>query len=296
MKNIIKWKEGEQSWVGWIKKRIDNNLNFLCLGEGATGSGKSWGMLSIAHDIDPEFEVKQVAFSFKEVMSIINSDWFKKKKWKIIIFDEAQIDISNRAWQSLMNKLFNYLLSTFRNQNIILFFTSPYSDFLDSQSMKLIHAKFEVRGHSKKTKKTTIRPKLLQYNSKLKKFYEHSLFVLRNKRMEKLVKWYVNKPPQHLIEPYEKAKREFTDKLNKSIARELENLENKDENKKELNPDTMQPDIWEIAKQGYKWQKDIANKLSEKYGRKIYAEKVCNHVKVMRNKGWDIKQFQIKEK
>lgn len=225
MKNIIMYKEGEQSWITWIKKRIKNNLNFLAITEGPTGIGKSWAMIRIAYDIDNTFEARQIAFSFKQVMEIINSDWFKEKKWKTIIFDEAQITISNRQWQSLTNKLMNYLLSTFRHRNIILLFTSPYADFLDSQTMKLMHCKLEIRGHSRKINKTHIRPKLLQYNSKLKKFYEHSLYVSNRGGAKKLVNWFVTKPPKHLIEPYEKMKVEFTDELNKAIQLDLEKLD-----------------------------------------------------------------------
>jgi len=234
MKNIIKYKEGEQSWILWIKKRIKNNLNFLAITEGETGAGKSWSLLSIAYQIDKEFESRQVSFSLKQVMETINSDWFNEKKWKIIIFDEAQTEISNRSWQSLTNKLMNYLLSTFRHRNIILLMTSPYSDFLDAQTMKLMHCKFEVRGHNKKKKVTLIRPKLLQYNSKSKKFYEHSLYVIKDRKLNKLIYWYVPKPPQVLIKPYELDKVAFTDRLNKSILDELNKIENKDEKKEEL--------------------------------------------------------------
>ena len=227
MRNIIKKKVGESGWVTYIKKRIRHNLNFLAIAEGPTGIGKSWMLIRVAYEIDKDFETRQVAFSFKQVMEIINSDWFKEKKWKIIIFDEAQTDISNRQWQSLTNKLMNFLLSTFRHQNIILLFSSPYSDFVDSQTMKLIHCKFEVRGHSKKRKITLVRPKLLQYNSKLKKFYEHSLYVIDKNRYNKLVFWDVNKPPQHLIEPYEKDKTEFTSRLNKDILQDLQEFADK---------------------------------------------------------------------
>jgi len=179
MKNMIMYKKGESSWVRWIKKRITHNLNFVSLAQGPTGIGKSWAMLKLAYDIDSTFTIDQVAFDFKGVMEIINAEWFKKKKWKIIIFDEAQTSISNRQWQSKANKLMNYLLSTFRHQNIIFLFTSPYSDFLDSQSMKLLHCVFDCKGWNKKTKKSTMRPKLLQYNSKMKKFYEHSLYAIK---------------------------------------------------------------------------------------------------------------------
>jgi hypothetical protein len=150
MKNIIKKKKGEASWITWIKKRIRNNLNFLAMATGPTGVGKSWTMLSIAYQIDPEFSIEQVSFSFSGLMQIINKfndkdNELSKKKYKVCIFDECQTDISNREWQSKVNRLFNYLLSTFRHQNIIVLFTTPYQDFIDTQSLKLIHAVFECK-------------------------------------------------------------------------------------------------------------------------------------------------------
>jgi hypothetical protein len=228
------YKQGEHSWVRYIKMRIKSNLNFLALAEGSVGAGKSWAMLSVAYLIDQTFDIRQVAFSFKEVMHIINADWFKKKKWKIIVFDEPQISISNRQWQSLTNRLFNFLLSTFRHQNVILLFATPYADFIDVASQKLLHCKFEVKGHSTKTNLTTIRPKLLQYNSRMKKFYEHSLYVTHKGKSgasTKLVKWNVPRPPQHLIDPYEEKKSAFTHSLNKDIEGQLDTMETKQKEK-----------------------------------------------------------------
>jgi len=238
------YKQGEHSWVRYIKMRIRSNLNFLALAEGSTGVGKSWAMLSVAYLIDPSFEPRQVAFSFQEVMQIINSDWFKEKKWKIIVFDEPQVSISNRQWQSLTNKLFNYLLSTFRHINCILLFATPYADFIDIASQKLLHCKFEVKGHSAKTNLTTIRPKLLQYNSKLHKTYEHSLWVMHKGQLggsTKLTKWNVPKPPQHLIDPYEEKKTAFTSKLNKSIQSQLFMMDAKQDKKDKKDASELEP-------------------------------------------------------
>lgn len=221
-------------------------------------SGKSWGMLSLAYNIDPEFSIDQVAFSFREVMTIINSDWFKKKKWKIILFDEPQTDISNRAWQSLTNKLMNYLVSTFRHQNIVLLFATPYSDFIDSQTKKLIHCVFDVRGHSRKTKKAQIRPKLLQYNSKMKKFYEHSLYVIDRGGYNKLTMMFIDEPPKHLIKPYEEKKTAFTDALNKDIQRQLDALAEKNAPKILLDDDEPEP-IHTLSAHFQRWYHHIEN-------------------------------------
>lgn len=221
MKNLVMWKKDQHAWVTYIKARINSNLNFIAIAEGSTGIGKSWAMLSVAHSIDPDFNVSQVAFSFREVMEILNDKDFKKKKWKVIFFDEPQTEISNRAWQGLTNKLLNYLISTFRHQNVIFLMATPYADFIDSQTQKMIHCKLEVKGHSRKTLLTTIRPKLQQWNSNMKKYYYHSLMVSSKMGVFKMTQWKVIKPPQHLITPYEKKKTQFTAGLNKDILRQL---------------------------------------------------------------------------
>ena len=289
MKNLVLHRPDEDSWITFIKKRINNNLNFLAIAEGETGIGKSWSMMSIAHSIDPTFEASQVVFSFKGVMELLNSEDFMKKKWKIIVFDESQTDISNRAWQSLTNKLMNFLLSTFRHRNVILLFTSPYSDFLDSQTMKLMHCKFEVRGHSRKTQLTQIRPKILQYNSTLKKFYYHSLHVIKDKKVHKLVFWNVRKPPEHLIEPYEKAKLEFTTKLNKEILADLQNVSQKKNKKEIVNDESIgktdyQKAILRYQELGVKDRKELNEKLKQE-GFCSALPKICRAIKQLRKYG-----------
>ena len=241
MQPMIMYKKGENSWARWIRKRISLNLNFLSLATGPTGVGKSWGMISLACKISPDFEAKQVAFSFKHVMQILNSSWFKEKKYKIIVFDEAQITISNRDWQSKTNKLMNYLLSTFRHQNVILLFTTPYSDFLDSASMKLIHVEFEMLGVDQKKKITRIRPYILQYNSKMKKYYRHTLNVIRKSRIFKMPFLNLPKPPKNIIIEYEQAKTEFTSNLNAGILKELQSEE------KKANGDTFNPEAIKLT-------------------------------------------------
>jgi hypothetical protein len=230
MQNLIMYKKGENSWVRWIKKRIKHNLNFMALLEGPTGIGKSWSSCRIAYDLDNKFNPKeQVCFSFKDIMRIINrfndpNDELSKRAYKVIVFDEVQVDLSNREWMNKIHRLFGYLTTTFRNQNIILLFTSPYSDFIDSATMKLIHARFEVKGWNKKTSMTHIRPKILQYNSKLKKFYEHSLYVIKNKQTKKMTDWFLPRPPEQVIQFYEEMKTNFTQELNKRITMELEGI------------------------------------------------------------------------
>jgi hypothetical protein len=289
---------------------VEPHHNFVANGIVVHNSGKSYAMLRVGYMIDQEFNpYEQVAFSFKGVMDIINkfnnpNEELSKRKYKVLIFDEAQTDLSNREWQNRVHKLFNYLLSTFRHQNIIVLFTSPYADFLDSQSMKLLHVKFEIKGWDKSSKTTTIVPKILQYNSSLKKFYYHLLFVNKEGRRTKMRKWMIKSPPIHIIEPYERMKTAFTTKLNQQITDELNSMEEEKTNGKKgtdfnnkLNPDSIQPIIWEVVTtEGFRTQKELIKQLELKINKKIDLGQLNRNIKSMYKKGWNVYQYKIEAK
>ena len=286
MKNLVMYKKGKNSFARFILKRLKNNLNFMGLFFGETGSGKTWSAISLSQSIDPDFEVRQIAFDFKEMMSIINADWFKAKKKKIIVFDEPQISISNRTWQSLTNKLMNYLVSTFRHQNIIVFFCCPYQDFLDSASMKLLHATLECVAIDKKKKLCIVKPLLPQYNSRMKKYYYHAVYVIRDGGAEALRMVGIKKPTDELIKQYEQRKEMFTSALNKSIEEQLEQIDKpKAKERREIELTLNQEDIENCWKEGMFKQKDIAEKLGK------VSSQICVSIKSMRKKGYSPRDY-----
>ncbi len=288
MKNAIMFSTIEHSWIRWIKKRIKNNLNFLAMFTGETGSSKSWSALSVAHKLDPDFSVRQVTFGFAELMKLINEfndpkSELSKRKFKVLVPEEVQVSFSKKDWQSRTNKLWNFIISTFRNQNIILLMSSPFMEYLDSASMKLLHANFECRGWSAKTRLANVRPKILQYNSKQKKFYEHSLYVLRDGKYNKLTHWKIPAPPKHLIIAYEKKKTEFTNRLNKKVYEELLRIENKEENgRKPLTE--RQKEVLELVARG-----GIINATQ---GLDISETAVYKHLSLAKNKGYTVEEFK----
>jgi len=219
-----------------------------------------------------------------------------KKKHKVVIFDEAQTSTNRRDWQSKVNKYLNFLLSTYRHQNIITLFTSPYEDFLDSAALKLFHVKFECKGWSKKTRKSKMTPKIYQYNAQRSKMYEHPLYVIKENGAVPLRVWIVGCPPKEMTGPYEVEKFKFTNALNQRITQELEEMSHaenvpKINIKNELNPLSMQPDIWqEVVDNGYNTQTELANKLGKDIAQ------VNRNITSMRKKGWDIRKFRKSEK
>jgi hypothetical protein len=223
---IVVTEKKEPYWITYIKRRIANKKNFLCLLYGATGSGKSWTALSIAHQLNPDFNPTRIIFGLKGLMELINSsDQFPEGT--CFVWDEFQIGAGNREWQSLANKLLNQLLSTFRHKRYILLITCPYADFLDSHARKLLHAEFEITGIDYNESKTKVKPMLLQYNSRMRKWYYKYLRVATGRGASPVKLWRVGKAPKWLIEEYELKKTAFTSKLNKSIEEQLDRLEEK---------------------------------------------------------------------
>src|SRR4030067_1004819 len=137
------------AWCRWFNYQTSSkNSNNLVSVVGKTGSGKTWSAISIAEIMSQlsgvPFDIENIVFSLRELMELINSD--KLRKGSVIVFDEPQISISAKEFQSEANKVFNYLLSTFRHRNFSLFFCTPFENLLDKSTRKLFHVRIETAG------------------------------------------------------------------------------------------------------------------------------------------------------
>lgn len=299
--SIVLYKQNEKpkdSWVRWILYRIRQNKNCLITIVGSTGSGKTWSAMSICEKISEinkvPFGVDNIIFSLKELMVLINSG--DLKKGSCIIFDEPQVSISAREFQSQANKVFNYLLTTFRHRNFILFFCTPYEDLLDKTARKLFHAKFLTVSINRNTNLTKLKPFVVQYNSKYQKFYEKYLRIsFRKKGFYKntivpLRLWEVIKPSKELIRLYEHKKMVFTTKLNVSIERRLEIYES-------------ESDVKEYRKDLTEKQKEVLITLAKHKGKikpaseelKMGERNVYFHQAACTTKGYKWEEFIYEE-
>lgn len=234
----------DPAWVRYVRQRIRKNKNFLAFIGGPTGSGKSWAGLSICSMIDKEFDVDRCVFSGKGLMDLINSG--KLKKGSAILFDEAGIDLSNRTWQSMTNRLINHLIQTFRHRNFILIFTSPYLDFIDAATRRLFHAEFATQNIDFNTKTCRMKCQSMQYNSRKKKFYFKYLRVVTEYGLVPLVTWRVPEPDKGLVAVYEEKKTAFTSQLNKNISAELRRTD-----KTETGLTALQEETVDMLREGY---------------------------------------------
>lgn len=217
--NEVLQKPAEKYWISYLRQRIKRNKNFLGIIFGPPGIGKSWTCLSIAEQIDPHFSISQVVFTPQEFMRLMNSD--KLQKGSVIVFEEAGVSMSNKNWHSAVNKMFNFVMQTFRHRNYIVLFNCPYTDFIDSSTRKLFHAEIEVRGIRVETAEAVLKPLLLQYNSQKGKYYVKFLRVATAKGVRPVKTWAVQRPSQNIIDMYEPLKAKFTARLNKSVNEDL---------------------------------------------------------------------------
>ena len=202
----------------WIRNRIKKNRNLIALFIGDTGSGKSLSSIRLAETVDPNFNVDRIVFTVKDFLALVNSGL---PPGSVIIFDDAGLGINARLWQEVSARIFGMLTQGFRYKQIITFITVPDESFIERQSRKLVHIRFEasdVQGMMK--------PKLLSRNPfdpdrPLAKYPRISRGV--SKITVKLVKFKL--PSDELREKYEAKKKEYMEKRFKEFQDELNLLD-----------------------------------------------------------------------
>lgn len=271
-------KRKEKYWIAYIRQRIQKNKNFLGFISGPTGSGKSYSTLRICEEIDPEFNIDKCVFGGLELMNLINSGTLRSGS--AVAFEEVGVELSNKNWASITNKMLNYLLQTFRHRNFILIMNSPYMDFVDASTRKLFHAEMQTVSIDFKKQEVLLKPQLIQYNSRLQKFYFKRLKVIRPEGKVPVDVWRVAKPSEHLRLSYEQKKTDYTNRLNKKIVYELETIENKGKKKKQLT--LIQEETLNMLREGF-----VVEQIAKQRSRapQVIRETITG----LKNKGYKLK-------
>lgn len=274
---LVGSKQGTTSYfLGYIKRRIKRNKNFLATITGSTGSGKSYSALRIAELLDPDFSIDRVCFTPREFLNQINRG--NLKRGSVLIWDEAGVTLSSRQWQSIGNKLINYLLQTFRHRNYIVIFTAPHLAFLDAGSRKLLHCFMETLGINQEQQTVKLKPLMIQTSQRTgDAYFKYLRVIVPGQGVTPLKRYSAGMPSEELREAYERRKNEFTKSLNESIERDLAGIE---DNTRALTP--RQEEIVELLRQGL-----VLPEVGEALG--ISLQSVHEQLKLIRKKGLQIK-------
>jgi len=250
---------GTRAIVKHIKRRITRNKNYLCAITGQTGSGKSYAAMSLMGCITGKLKTKNICFTAKTFMERVVSG--ELKKGDVIIWDEAGVDLNSKQWQSLANRVINFVLQTFRNLNLIVIFTLPYLSFLDSDSRKLLHGYMETMSIDEENELAILSPKLIQVNQRTGNVYYKRYRAMSGGYMVPIQTIGLVKPPSSFLIWYEDIKTKFTDSLNAKIHLQLARLEKKELKKQKPKELTKkQQEVWDMTQKGMT-QQQIADSL-----------------------------------
>lgn len=231
------------------------NKNWLAVVCGPTGSGKSYSAISLAMAIDRTFTVEErVVFTPQQFMACLNSG--KLKTGMAIVFDEAGVGIPSREWYSISNKLLNYVIQTFRDDNLAVIFTVPSFDFIDLNLRKLFHSYVQTESIDRHRNRCRVRFMDLSYSPQIGKIYfmypripdgEGSYRVMTG--------MYIKKPPVRMCNQYDKIRKMYSSQLKEGTEEKLSPVAEK-KTKAEM--------VLDLFEQG-KTIEDIALKLRMSY-------------------------------
>lgn len=223
MATLLKEREnqGEVDFLmRWFHNRTsERNKNCVIAVVGGTGSGKSYTCLRLmelrAKMLGREPDVRNCCRSTTEFMQRINSG--ELKRGDVIILEEVGVNVSAREWQSKMNRLINYVFQTFRTQNLVVLLNLPDIRMLDVNSQRILHAKIETSGIDFEKQRSKFKFKIRKHKPSSGKDWWIFMKVRIGRKVKKIKLMSVKKPSDDLSIPYEKRRKEYTDKLNKEV-------------------------------------------------------------------------------
>lgn len=208
----------------WFRKRtLDLNKNVIMAVVGSPGAGKSYLCLRIGEKMGElngrPFDIRNCSRDLEEFMERVNAG--ELKTGDVLILEEVGVNISSRDWAAKVNKLINYVFQTFRDKNLVVLLNVPDIRMLDSNTQRILHGVIQPKGVDVKRKICKLMVKLRQHNFQNHKDYWKFLRVMNNRKVKKIKSMILHKPSDELCAIYEERRSEFTDQLNKRVAREI---------------------------------------------------------------------------
>jgi hypothetical protein len=252
---FIEYVQGENPWITYFRKQVfirNNCINSIAVGK--PGTGKSWGVLSLVSQLDPDFSFEgNWYFNVGQFMKAAK-DYYKEKqkktKGKIWVLDEAGVDLNNLSHFDQLNRSMNIFFQTARHRNYLFFGTVPFLSFISKGVRKLTTSILRCEGWNSDNK-TIFLPRILEYNDELDKFYKKRLLIKTESGLQICNKILVKKPPVRLRRNYEKLKMEFTTDLYDIESEKISAFEEKQEKKWfGTKPTRLQEEVLQKIKEG----------------------------------------------
>lgn len=208
-----------------IRRRLnERNQNALILMVGEPGSGKSVNSGSICHDIDPTFDINslpvRMAKSPKEFIDFTD----QMKGGQMLMWDEAGVGLSASEWWEQANLLVNYVLQTFRHENIGTIFTAPQMKDVDSKTRSRFHYILEVTKIDYRSNIAKVKVRRRKHNQLLGKTYYPRLTKKYGNITLMLHEIEVPLMPPDVLAKYESIAKPWKRELKEDVKQQLAEL------------------------------------------------------------------------
>lgn len=206
--------------VQWVRNKFRFNQNWICAIVGGTGTGKSYSAIALARAIDPTFDQSRIVFTPQEFVKLVTEG--NLKEGSMIVYDEAGVGMDARQWFSIQNKALNYILQTFRRDNIGVIFTVPDITFIDKNARKLFHTLIETVKLDRVNDYALVKWFNISPARRYDKvYYVYNRYADPTGRVHSISLNKIKKPPAELIDEYETRKKQFVDELKKEMYQEI---------------------------------------------------------------------------
>lgn len=224
-----------------VKRTTRENRNYLVFCGGSPGTGKSLAMVEWMEQhytllnkiISIKALLERIVFTVKAFMEIINrknpdGTWYLQPG-DILLFDEIGVEGNNRAWQTLTNKVLNFIIQTIRHRRIVILFTAPGFDYVDKSVRKLFHAYIETIKIFHSRGVNQCKGMDIQFNPRFGTVYMKYPKIVVNGKQGKLELVYFKMPSVKLRNAYEKKQSEFKNKLAMRLMDEIDDTAQEEE-------------------------------------------------------------------
>jgi len=192
-------------------RRVKRGMNWMCLLTGEPGSGKSYAALSTLHRLATRLKIPFDGWNICFDANVLKNRLEDIKPGTPLLFDEAGASFSARRSMSSGNVAMSTVLQTFRFLNIPLIWTVPHIAQIDINARRLMHGHMVALSWNKSTELTRVK-----YYNVVKPFAGDSDGDILRKYprvkteygMAKIKNFYIQKPPDDLVEIYEDMARE----------------------------------------------------------------------------------------
>jgi len=280
--------DGESFLAQAIRDKLHNrNENYLAVICGKQGRGKSYSAMRLCEQIDPTFNVDRIAFSAKEFMQLVKDG--NLKTGNAVLWDEVGAGgLPAKTWWSISNRVINYVLQTFRTDNLCTIMTTPDFMFIDKDTRKLLHAYMEAMKVNREEEYVLLKYLVIQNNPVYGKIYYKYPRMIINGQLVAVRRLHIHLPSEDLVEAYEKKRAIYTKNL-KLDADTTIKMSEKKKKRREIKLEDIVNDV--LAKEKIfvkKWGKRKvvdANLISATYDiGLVVASKVKKAVELQLNK------------